>query len=38
MSCWAFENQVERPTLHPVVVGLLELLLAIAALTAFSKR
>ncbi|HUT12181.1 MAG TPA: hypothetical protein VMY42_16900 [Thermoguttaceae bacterium] len=37
MSCWAFENHVEYPTLHPMVVGLLELFLALAALIAFSK-
>lgn len=34
---WTFQRKARRPALHPVVVGLLEFLLAAAALIAFSE-
>ena len=36
-STWPAQTKIRRPAVHPVVVGLLQLFLALAVLIAFSK-
>ena len=37
MHQWNADGQTQRPLVHPIVVGLLQLLLSLIALIAFSK-